>query len=468
MIKRHIMLNNRKRFVFSAALAAGLVLLAGGANALAYNVICVPNVGVNPSCTAAPSPHTISKAVSTAAPFDIIFVGPGTYHESVTISTPAISLFGAQAGNDAREDRHDASKESIVDATGQTGPAFIVNASYVVIDGFTVQGGTAGTPAAGIAFQAPSVTPSCGVGGTLCGPQVLNNIIQNNSAGVVLDTPVAVPAASLLQAADIERNLFRCNNAPGGTYVGVGIYSDVVEGLVITENEFTGNKAAAMVVVGTQGATITKNSSENDGAFVVFLATMSSQFSHNQGEKFGHAGVLPVTLGLAVGVIDPTLNVYPDAAVDIGPGNSALEISHNELENGKAPICNGIAFTTAFPGGNSHLLNVINNEIKRFPDYGIVAEDTPSGGTLYNSSIIGNEVYDNGIDGIFIAGSLAYNYGIDLFDNEAEGNVNKDCEDDTGPAGPGTRGTLNYWFNNSGNSSLPTGLCTPEKRHDHH
>jgi len=424
------MLNNRKRFVISATIAAVLVLLAGGANALAQPTVrCVPSHTINPSCSATNYTH-IQDAVTAASSGDIILVGPGTYLESVTISDSGgtrdgISLFGAQAGNDARVDRHDPRKESIVDGGG-TGLAFYVEANYVVIDGFTVQGGTP----IGI-----NVDPG------LLGPQVLNNILQNNSTGVYLQAGV--------QGATVERNLFKTNNLTPAPF-GVGIVSSgynlspPVAGLVITENEFIGNKAAAMAVNYTTGATITRNTSEKDGAFVVLLYTTYSQISHNRGKNFGHGAGEPG---------------WPaDAAIDVGPGNLAVEIGYNELEDGKAPINNGIAFTTAFDPGYSHLLNVIGNKISRFPEYGIAAGDLPGGGTLYNSSILNNEVYDNGIDGIFIAGSLAFNQGIDLFDNDAEGNANKDCEDDTGP--------LNTWFNNIGKRSSPAGLCTPVTLHD--
>ena len=457
----HIMLNGRKHFVIPAAMAAALVVLAGAASATTPPTVrCVPLTNPNPACTA----HygNIQAAVNAASQYDIIFVGPGTYNESVTIndsghSRDGISLFGAQAGNDAREGRDDPTKESIVDATGKAGPAFLVTASYVVIDGFTVQGGAAASNPEGIFIKAPSGTP-CGEGGGLCGPQVLNNIIQNNGVGVLLD-PAAPP---FIQGATIERNLFSNNNAENPLGYGFGIISAIVEGLVITENEFTENKAAAMVIAGNQGATITENTSENDGAFVVFVATTSSQFSHNRGKNFGHAGVL--TLGFVIDPPPPT--IYADAAIDIGPLNSALEISYNELENGTAPISNGIAFTTAFGPGNSYLLNVINNKIREFPGHGIMAKDTSGGGTLTNSSIIGNEVFDNGVDGIFMEGTLAFNYGNDLFDNIAGDNTNYDCKDGTN-GGFGTLGTSNFWFNNLGSLSSPTGLCTPVTLPDH-
>jgi len=85
MIRLHIMLNNRRRFVISAAMAGVLVLLAGGASALAQPTVwCVTKTGPspNPSCTAATTFTTIQEAVSNANADDIIFVGPGTYNES--------------------------------------------------------------------------------------------------------------------------------------------------------------------------------------------------------------------------------------------------------------------------------------------------------------------------------------------------------------------------------------------------
>ena len=432
-------LSNRKRFVFLAAMAAVLVFLAGGANALAiisYRVLCVPSHTINSSChNPSPNPEytSIQLAVSAANPFDTILVAPGTYHESVTIGTNSISLFGAQAGNDAREDRHDPTKESIVDAGG-AGSAFTISASYVVIDGFTVQNGAGGGTPAGIVVEGNLKL------------RFLNNIVQNNSIGLYLDG---------FNGAAIERNLFRNNNnsAGGPTVVGLGIYAQAGDAVVITENEFSENKAAAMAVLAYIGATITENTSENDGSFVIFITTADSQFSHNRGKNFGHEGVLPAFSGVSA-----------DAAVDIAFSNSAVEISYNDLENGKTPISNGIAFTKAFGTGPSLVQDIVHNKIERFPGYGIVAEDPISVGTLNNSSIIGNEVEDNGLDGIYIDG-VAGNVGNRLFDNEAEGNHGFDCHDDT--SGTFTLGTANTWFNNSGNSSIPTGLCTPERRHNH-
>jgi len=465
MKRLHIMLNNRKRFVFLAAMVAVLVLLAGGANALAfvgYTLRCVPSHTINSSCTATDYP-TIQAAVTAANPGDTILVAPGTYHESVMIdetghSRDHLSLLGAQAGNDARADRHDSTKESIVDATGKGNSAIIVEALAVVIDGFTVQGGTQGN-ATGIDLKGTcSTNTTPGNGGI-----VVNNILTNNATGVSLNsegcgTPGTwpPPSGAFLVGALVEHNLFKNNNAgPPSSGPGNGVYTTGVQHAIITENAFCGNKTSALGINNGEDVTIANNTSEKDASFVIFTGTTNATFSHNQGEDFGANGA---SSGAG------------DAAVAVGPGNQYLVISDNCLEEGKAPVINGIAFTTIFGSGTTNTdIYVKNNRIKGFPGNGIVAEETivdpPPVATLINSFILGNEVYDNGLDGIYIDGTIG-NSGNALLDNEAEGNSRFDCEDDTSE-GPGTARTWNKWFNNTGKLSSPTGLCTPGKGHDH-
>jgi parallel beta-helix repeat protein len=209
MIRPRLTLNIRRRFVFSAAMGALLVLLAGGANALAAPTVrCVTKTGPspNPSCTAATTYPTIQKAVNAANDGDIIGVGPGYYNESVRINA-AITLLGAQAGNDARVDRHDPAKESIVDATGKGSSALYVDEESVVIDGFTVEGAHS--------YGSPTPSPAGIYAGSHKYVQVLNNILQNSSTGVYLygggqDV--------------IEHNLFRNNNEGGEVDSGYAIF----------------------------------------------------------------------------------------------------------------------------------------------------------------------------------------------------------------------------------------------------
>ena len=445
MDRLRITLNDRKRFVYPAAMAVVFLLLAGTANAQVLTVRCVPSHTINSNCSATEY-TSIQNAVTAAVSGDIILVGPGTYKEYVTISTDSLSLFGAQAGRDAREERDDPKKESIVDATGTGNSTITINAPYVVVDGFTIQGGTGGSPFSAGIFLSGSL-----------GAQVLNNIIQANSTGVfVTDAGGNV----------VERNLIKNNNGGTGLVVGCGVAVLGGTFLSISDNEFAGNRAAAISTLGSVFTTITNNTSENDGSFAVFLATTGNLFSHNQGRKFGAKGALPV-------FCDGTCSVDADAAVDIGWGNQFLEVSDNDLEEGEGSISHGIAFTAVF-GSSSDSEGVVvkDNTVKEFKDNGIVAEtDTtvsPTAGMTRYSSIVGNEVEDNGQDGIFIEGAGVYNSNISLFDNEAEGNRVFDCQDTSLATGPGyTLGTHNTWFNNIGNLSSPRGLCTPGRGHDH-
>ena len=155
---------------------------------------------------------TIQAAVDAAAPNAIITVDPGVYPELVGINEP-LTIRGAMWGVDPRGGtRQDSSKESIV--TGEsvgsdTSSGFYIAANDVTIDGFTVQGNTSdGMYGAGIV-----------IGPNMSGTHILNNIVQNNVAGLFLSN------ASSTDAALIQHNVFRYNNNPGANG-GRGIYTD--------------------------------------------------------------------------------------------------------------------------------------------------------------------------------------------------------------------------------------------------
>jgi len=76
MNRLRITLNDGRRFVYPAAMAAVLVLLAGGANALAYGVHCVPKLSVNASCTDYYT--TISAAVTVPRLATSLSLAPGS------------------------------------------------------------------------------------------------------------------------------------------------------------------------------------------------------------------------------------------------------------------------------------------------------------------------------------------------------------------------------------------------------
>jgi hypothetical protein len=370
----------------------------------------------------------------------------------VFVNVSNLSILGAQAGKDARVDRTDPSAESIVDAsTGASGSGngagFLVNAANVVIDGFTIQGGTTGLDASGIYVSEQIL------------PQIVNNIIENNCVGLYLKAPI--PAL-------VEYNLFKANNQPTlGAYdyfipgpgFGIAGYS-LNNQTIITENAFEGNLAAAIFFYGSFNTEINNNTSKDDGSFFVCSDCGMLSFDHNQGRDFGAKGFLPITL---------TTNA--DAAVDLLWTNSDMQINDNILEGGKTADYSGIAFSNMnwyyFPTSTTEAPDIVcehcqvsGNTISRFAGNGIVAEAYEFEPTLNYSMISRNDVEDNGHDGILIGFYVENeNEWNSLLDNKAKGNQVFDCEDDT--SNSLTLGTYNTWFNNIGSLSSPTGLCRP-------
>jgi fibronectin type 3 domain-containing protein len=155
---------------------------------------------------------TIQAAVNAASPGATINVDAGIYPELVTINKP-LTIRGAEAGIDPRGNaRANSANESIVTgmAVGSyTSSGFYITANDVTIDGFTVQGNTSpGMYGAGIV-----------IGPNQAGTHILDNIIQNNIAGLYLaNNSPSDPAV-------IQYNVFASNNNDGANG-GRGIYTD--------------------------------------------------------------------------------------------------------------------------------------------------------------------------------------------------------------------------------------------------
>ena len=96
---------------------------------------------------------TIGKAGSTVAAGDTVYVGAGTYTESVTLTTDGTASDPIQFIADSGGDRTDDAGDVIVDATGGSFAVKLDKAPYYVIEGFVVTGATGGGSAAGIAVE---------------------------------------------------------------------------------------------------------------------------------------------------------------------------------------------------------------------------------------------------------------------------------------------------------------------------
>lgn len=251
-------------------LSIGLVVsMFGDRKALAATLTVGPLVG---PCTG--TYQLISLAVLAASPGDTITVCPGTYPELVNVNK-TLTILGAQSGVDARLVTRTGlpATESVV--TGLAGTtSFYVTANNVTIDGFTVQGATL-----------PNVFGfGIVLGGGTTGANVVNNIVQNNIAGLSLANSGATQAV-------IRYNVFRNNNQPGPA-TGTGIYTDefnaggTLTNVLIDNNNFIANATEGISfsssTAGSQSnVTVSNNLFDGNGRAVFLYNIISSTFTGN-------------------------------------------------------------------------------------------------------------------------------------------------------------------------------------------
>jgi Right handed beta helix region len=213
-----------------------------------------------PTCNVPADYATISAAVAVPT-CTTVNVAPNTYNEQVVI-THTLTLNGAQAGVDARGR---SGPESII--TNTEGPIQI-EADNVTIDGFTIEGASSDPTSDPNALGA-GIWTNPGFSGTHGGFTIVNNIIQNNIAGIELDSDGTNPTM-------VQHNLFRNNNLPGAAG-GNGIVVDF--GLVnatIDSNKFTGDTNESFLnVAPSSGVNITNNTLAGGSSegFALFTTT---------------------------------------------------------------------------------------------------------------------------------------------------------------------------------------------------
>lgn len=232
-----------------------------------------------------------------------IVVAPGIYPEPtapgpLTINR-TLTLQGPHAGVDAR------GRVALEAQVTNTQGTFIT-ASNVVIDGFTFEGSV--SPA----FTGFGVL----IGAGTSGAQILNNIVQNNIAGIGLGGSQVL----------IQHNQIRNNNQlPGvGGASGTGIYTDefvsqgAVTNVLIEENAFVSNDDAGIDVSntalpGVSNFEVSHNSFNLNGRAVVFFNTHTSSIHDNS-----------ITNSTFVG----------SAAIRLFDNNSDLTFMNNDLSTG--------------------------------------------------------------------------------------------------------------------------------------
>jgi fibronectin type 3 domain-containing protein/regulation of enolase protein 1 (concanavalin A-like superfamily) len=230
---------------------------------------------------------SIQAAVDAASAGATITVDPGTYSESVVIGK-TVTLKGAKAGIDGRSNaRASGTGESIVNGLLNVdttrGYSFKILANDVTIDGFTVQGQTSqsNATAAGIVMN-PNIA----------GSQILNNIVQDNVAGLYLSNN------STTKAALIKGNVFRNNNVDGpntgrGIYTDGGVSGGLLQNVSIDGNFFYNNLGqpdfAVQAAIGLEAQTlgaqtniqIINNVFDTNGKAVLAIALSNSLIQGN-------------------------------------------------------------------------------------------------------------------------------------------------------------------------------------------
>ncbi|MCC6174614.1 MAG: right-handed parallel beta-helix repeat-containing protein [Chloroflexi bacterium] len=332
------------------------------------NLACNGTVDAAFSPAASPncSLKTITAGVSLVTSGGTVYVGPGTYAENVSIGK-ALTLHGANAGNDARSGKSTRGPESIVDGGG-TSATIAINANGAVVDGFTIKGG-AGSLNAGVHIP-----------GGNAGWQLLNNIITDNVIGVY---------ANSNGPSTIAKNLFDANNRPGPAG-GSGIYSESTNGLTVDQNEF-------------------RNHSNNTPAIFASVAPpshLSLNFTNNQIHD-NISGVY--ALAIDGGVFSGNTISTTATALALASGNNNVTVQNNDFTGSTR----GLRIEDdgyGFPANSN--VTVVGNTFVNNSEYGLALKGGYTGtlnaeknwwGTQRGPSVTANP----GGNGTIITGALA-------------------------------------------------------------
>ena len=292
---------------------------------------------------------TLQWAINQSTAGDTINVADGTYSVTGLVTvTKSLTFKGNQAGVDART--RTMLPESILSNT----QGISVAADNVTFDGFTIQDSSVSV------FTGYGIWINPGKNGT----QIINNIFQNNIAGLGLSNGGASQCL-------VQHNLFKDNNLAGGAF-GTGIYTDqyvsgAVSNVLINENTFENNDNAGIgfasddITRPDSNITISNNTINNCGRGMYLLNTQSSMIANNTITNL----TAPTDGGNSV-------------ALGIYGGVSDLMVKDNNFETG---IKYGIRIATLIPGSPAPANSAIEihmNNIFGFAVAGMQVDAAPS------------------------------------------------------------------------------------------
>jgi parallel beta-helix repeat protein len=260
------------------------------------NTYFVRTSGTDPAgCTGGTTPgtawRTIGKAASCAAPGSKIYVGAGTYNESVVLTTSGTSANPIQFVADTAGTITGDAGEVVVDADGVSQAIQILGANWITIEGFTLHGATSGAvPSGGIR-----------IGDTPCSNITLrNNVVYGNTHGIYVFNASTVTiehncvSANAFSVGDgivvrasssvtIRDNLVYAN-------AGAGISAQQASlGLVIESNVLYANAGDQARIDGTGNSATLRNNIVSDGGQHGISLTAPSTATSTYNDVVGNA-----------------------------------------------------------------------------------------------------------------------------------------------------------------------------------
>ena len=350
---------------------------------------------------------SISAAVAAAGAGDTIFICPGTYNESVTVST-RLTISGPYAGASDIKCKSRTGQATLIGAGGL--PALSLAANGITVDGMRV----ANTSGNGI-WTSPSFS----------GYTIINNVIANNSVGVDLYSNGALPTT-------VMHNCFQDNNNGGPGY-GVRSTTDSLGAAAISENAFWGHRVGAIVLGGsgvTADISVARNWSWDDKSFL--WASGVSRVEVRQNHVLDTDDISTPSSAIAVAGTSDTVSVDLNS-IDTNHVDGVLvsdTANHVWVRGNKITgVTNGLDITTSTTGAVRAKNNVITDV------QGTLSAS--SAGIRLDVLTVGNRITHNKVLGI----------------------ADTHCQDLS--VGGGTAGTANFWISDKGQTSSPSGICTP-------
>jgi len=410
--------------------------------------------------------NTIQEAVNAATAGDTIKVKPGTYAENVRVNK-TLSIKGPEA---PLSKYLDPSKAAIVDPVddgilSNPAVAFDLVANGILIEGFTI----------GEFDKAADADGNVGIrtSSAFSGYQIEENVIENNTIGIYLNTATTLNAVGSVRRTGVEENVIR-NNDVAGAASGNGIYSDQgLQNVDIKDNVFSGrNFNVGITIVNapdqTTNPTLQTNIRIRDNNFkastgggIYFESVTNSSIRDNKFTRTALNGI------------------------QLNGGNQHVVIEENKLDTVGTDGYHGIILSNESGDGvnqnntieeNSIINAGLSGLVLRDSSFNTVRENTIRGSKGFdlsdpnwgngislenasNNRIVENDVQKNARNGIFLDSAST---GNSIIENLSKGNntgkVGAFDYNDQTTGGTGPSGVQNTYKKNKGKTQNVPGL----------